>query len=303
MRVTGPVSRHGSVLHRRRPARGSIRGPTRRMARPRGAIPGRLGPRQSLRRGSMADTEQDGSPPGDAALTAAPPVPTPVPPGLPDVELARMLDLLSDLVARYRVDDLRLTYCNRAWAAQFKADPSELIGTRLDRWLNDEERAGLRAAARPSGTGQPVPARRGAEAGLAQPLPLRRVGRQVPAASRRGGDPRGRPRRHRAPRRPGQAGRERGPVPHLRGGRDRSGLAPDDPSEARAQLRQPVGPRAHRVEGRRPVRAASTGSGRSSTRTAPACSNAHWPARSRPSASTCGCGARTPAGSPWRCRS
>jgi diguanylate cyclase (GGDEF)-like protein/PAS domain S-box-containing protein len=90
----------------------------------------------------VADLEQDGSPHGDDALTPASPDPTPA---LPDVELARMLDLLSDLVARYRVDDLRLTYCNRAWAAQFKAAPSDLIGTRLDRWLNDEERAGLRA--------------------------------------------------------------------------------------------------------------------------------------------------------------
>ncbi len=93
----------------------------------------------------MADTERPDSPPGDATLSAGEPGRTPAPPGLPDVELARMLDLLSDLVARYRVDDLRLTYCNRAWAAQFKADPSELIGTRLDRWLNDDERAGLRS--------------------------------------------------------------------------------------------------------------------------------------------------------------
>lgn len=62
---------------------------------------------------------------------------------LPEGELARMLDLLSEPVARYRVDDLRLVYCNRAWAAQFRADPTELIGTPIDRLLNPVEIEGL----------------------------------------------------------------------------------------------------------------------------------------------------------------
>ncbi len=64
---------------------------------------------------------------------------------LGEAELARMLDLLAELVARFRVDDLRLVYCNRVWAAQFHADPSELIGTPIDQLLNDAEVAGLHA--------------------------------------------------------------------------------------------------------------------------------------------------------------
>ena len=68
---------------------------------------------------------------------------TPATTGLPDAELARTLDLLSEAVARYRVDDLRLTYCNRAWADQFRRDPQDLIGTPIDELLNESERAGL----------------------------------------------------------------------------------------------------------------------------------------------------------------
>lgn len=72
-----------------------------------------------------------------------PGTPAPTRAGLPDAELARTLDLLSEAVARYRVDDLRLTYCNRAWADQFRREPADLIGTPIDELLNESERAGL----------------------------------------------------------------------------------------------------------------------------------------------------------------
>jgi len=67
---------------------------------------------------------------------------------VPDAELSRTLDLLTELVCRYRVDDLTLVYCNRAWAAQFGAEPAELIGAPIDRLLNREELAGLRMQVR-----------------------------------------------------------------------------------------------------------------------------------------------------------
>ncbi|MDO8121728.1 diguanylate cyclase [Isoptericola sp. b490] len=79
-------------------------------------------------------TDEAGHGPGDGAG-----------PWLPDGELARTLDLLSELVVRYRVDDLKLVYCNRAWAGQFREDPASLLGRPLDQLLNDAEMAGLRA--------------------------------------------------------------------------------------------------------------------------------------------------------------
>jgi diguanylate cyclase (GGDEF)-like protein/PAS domain S-box-containing protein len=63
--------------------------------------------------------------------------------GTVERDLAQTLDLLSERVARYRVDDLVLTYCNRSWAAQYHADPSELIGLRIDTLLNSDEMQGL----------------------------------------------------------------------------------------------------------------------------------------------------------------
>lgn len=62
-----------------------------------------------------------------------------------DRELAQTLDLLSERVARYRVDDLTLVYCNRAWAAQHHADPEELVGIPIDDLLSPAEIDGLHA--------------------------------------------------------------------------------------------------------------------------------------------------------------
>lgn len=112
---------------------------------PRGVPPGTLVPgvaagrdsRVQRREGAMTDDVM----PDPGALVPGPPAPATN--GLPDAELARTLDLLSEAVARYRVDDRRLTYCNRAWADQFRREPDDLIGTPIDELLNDSERAGL----------------------------------------------------------------------------------------------------------------------------------------------------------------
>ena len=37
---------------------------------------------------------------------------------------AAMLDLLPELVNRFRVDDLTIIYCNAAWAVQYHVDPA-----------------------------------------------------------------------------------------------------------------------------------------------------------------------------------
>ncbi|HSL59688.1 MAG TPA: PAS domain S-box protein, partial [Acidimicrobiales bacterium] len=56
-----------------------------------------------------------------------------------------ILDELPDRVHLYRADDLRLEFCNRAWAASHGRSPHDLVGERLDELLRDEEMAGLRA--------------------------------------------------------------------------------------------------------------------------------------------------------------
>ncbi len=57
--------------------------------------------------------------------------------------LAQTLDLLSERVARYRVSDLVLVYCNRSWAAQFDAAPEDLVGQPISRFLDPAEMRGL----------------------------------------------------------------------------------------------------------------------------------------------------------------
>ena len=58
--------------------------------------------------------------------------------------LVETLDLLPDRVVRYRVEDLTVRYCNRAWSAQWDRAPEELVGARLDQLLLPEELEGLR---------------------------------------------------------------------------------------------------------------------------------------------------------------
>lgn len=57
--------------------------------------------------------------------------------------LAQTLDLLSERVARYRADDLVLVYCNRSWAAQFDAEPEDLVGQPVSGFLDPAELRGL----------------------------------------------------------------------------------------------------------------------------------------------------------------
>jgi len=58
-------------------------------------------------------------------------------------DAAAMLDALPELVNRFRISDLAITYCNTAWAAQYGITPDEAIGRPLDRFLGPDERAGL----------------------------------------------------------------------------------------------------------------------------------------------------------------
>ena len=59
-------------------------------------------------------------------------------------DAAAMLDALPERVNRYRVDDLAITYCNAAWAAQYNVAPAEAIGRRLDQFLSVDELLGLK---------------------------------------------------------------------------------------------------------------------------------------------------------------
>jgi diguanylate cyclase (GGDEF)-like protein/PAS domain S-box-containing protein len=57
--------------------------------------------------------------------------------------LAEVLDLLTERIVRYRLADLVIVYCNRAWAMDKGAEPSAVIGRPLDSLLTPEEREGM----------------------------------------------------------------------------------------------------------------------------------------------------------------
>ena len=59
--------------------------------------------------------------------------------------LAQTLDLLTERVARYRAADLVIVYCNRSWAAQFAAEPEDLVGQPITTFLEPQEVRGLYA--------------------------------------------------------------------------------------------------------------------------------------------------------------
>jgi diguanylate cyclase (GGDEF)-like protein/PAS domain S-box-containing protein len=67
-----------------------------------------------------------------------------------------MLDALPEMVNRFRVADLTITYCNQAWAAQYDVTPAQAVGQRLDRFLTQDELAGLRAQLANLGPDRPV---------------------------------------------------------------------------------------------------------------------------------------------------
>jgi diguanylate cyclase (GGDEF)-like protein/PAS domain S-box-containing protein len=58
---------------------------------------------------------------------------------------AAMLDALPERVNRYRVRDHVITYCNTAWANQYRVDTRAALGRPLDDFLSDDELQGLRA--------------------------------------------------------------------------------------------------------------------------------------------------------------
>lgn len=67
-----------------------------------------------------------------------------------------MLDALPELVNRFRIADLAVTYCNAAWAAQYGVTPAEAIGRPLDAFLSDDELEGLHSQLAELGPDNPV---------------------------------------------------------------------------------------------------------------------------------------------------
>ncbi|MCU1366253.1 MAG: domain S-box/diguanylate cyclase protein [Ilumatobacteraceae bacterium] len=55
------------------------------------------------------------------------------------VDVAQMLDALPERVVRYQMDDLRVTYCNSAWAAAHESTAVAVIGHTLDEFLSPAE--------------------------------------------------------------------------------------------------------------------------------------------------------------------
>ncbi|QTE28721.1 sensor domain-containing diguanylate cyclase [Pengzhenrongella sicca] len=53
--------------------------------------------------------------------------------------LVEVLDLLTERISRYRVDDLVLVYCNKAWASAVGGDALELVGRTMDTVLTTIE--------------------------------------------------------------------------------------------------------------------------------------------------------------------
>ncbi len=69
-------------------------------------------------------------------------------------ESCDILDLLSELVHRYRASDRVITYCNTAWAEEHGIDRDAAIGRCLDDLLSDSELVGLRNHLQRAASGQ-----------------------------------------------------------------------------------------------------------------------------------------------------
>lgn len=67
-----------------------------------------------------------------------------------------MLDLLPELVNRFRVSDHVITYCNVAWAALYGTTPDRAVGTSLDSYLSSDEMLGLRSQLARLGPNSPL---------------------------------------------------------------------------------------------------------------------------------------------------
>ena len=57
--------------------------------------------------------------------------------------LTEVLDLLTERIVRYRLSDLVVLYCNRAWAQANGGEPASFIGRPLDTLLTASEREGM----------------------------------------------------------------------------------------------------------------------------------------------------------------
>jgi len=57
--------------------------------------------------------------------------------------LSEVLDLLTERIVRYRLGDLVVLYCNRAWALANGGEPESFIGRPLDTLLTPSEREGM----------------------------------------------------------------------------------------------------------------------------------------------------------------
>ncbi len=71
-------------------------------------------------------------------------------------DTASMLDALPERVSRYRVSDHAISYCNAAWAAQYKVGTVEAIGRPLDEFLSEDELEGLHAQLALLGPDNPI---------------------------------------------------------------------------------------------------------------------------------------------------
>lgn len=69
---------------------------------------------------------------------------------------ASMLDALPDPVSRYRVSDLTITYCNQAWARQYRTTADRAIGRPVSDFLSEDELAWMRAQLAILGPERPI---------------------------------------------------------------------------------------------------------------------------------------------------
>jgi diguanylate cyclase (GGDEF)-like protein/PAS domain S-box-containing protein len=60
-------------------------------------------------------------------------------------DIAETLDALTERVIRYRLPDLRISYCNKAWAAGHDLTPAQVVGRTLEEILTPAEQIGMRA--------------------------------------------------------------------------------------------------------------------------------------------------------------
>ena len=67
-----------------------------------------------------------------------------------------MLDALPERVNRYRLADLAIMYCNAAWAAQYHVERADAVGRPLDKFLSDDELAGLHSQLALLGPDHPI---------------------------------------------------------------------------------------------------------------------------------------------------